>query len=282
MEAVYYVLKRGSVAIKVDRGGLSSASQLSRPVNKAVSAGSLWQQTYESPALISQSDALYEPISARNSSTAVTLRSCEADDLQMKCWPHEIHRLNGDAERQLLAAVDTVERLRLVETDTGVGQLRDGCQMLAAWNDEGTDKSASELTVLVGGLTGNADGRIRYIGRISGRNGVWFGVELSSVSTTETSLNSSRYRTLNKMLYQMGQNNSWPVSPKLSVGTVLPVINLMTDSELGSSVSYLSLIVTIALPRFVSEIFAQMDRMDDTDCYYHWLPHCGGLADVTL
>ena len=188
MEAVYYVLKRASVASKIDRGSSSSSVQQSRPVNRAVSAGSLWQQTYESSVVTGQSDALYESVGGRNNSTAVTLRSCEIDDLLMKCWPHEIHRLNGDAERQLLAAVDTSERLRLVETDAGVGQLRDGCQMLAAWNDEGKHKSALELSVLVGGLTRNAAGLVRYIGRLSGRSGVWFGVELSPVSCAKVIL----------------------------------------------------------------------------------------------
>ena len=181
MEAVYYVLKRASVASKVDR--VNSSSQICRPVNTAVSAGSLWQQICEPSAVSAQSDAVYESIAVRNSSTAVMLRSCEMDDLQMKCWHHEIHRLSGDAERQLLAAVDPSDRLRLVETDVGIGQLRDGCRMLAAWNDEGTHKSAQQLNVLVGALSRNAAGLVRYIGRLSGRNGVWFGVELSPVSS---------------------------------------------------------------------------------------------------
>lgn len=180
METVYYVLKRASVASKIDR--VSSSSHLSRPVNIPVSAGSLWQQTYESSSTTGQSDSKYEPVSARSSSTAVALRSCETDDLQMKCWPYEIHRLNGDAERQLLEAVDTSERLRLVETDSGLGQLRDGCRMLAKWNDEGNAISTVEPNVLVGGLARDAAGLVRYIGRLSGRNGVWFGVELSPVS----------------------------------------------------------------------------------------------------
>ena len=178
METVYYLLKRASVASKIDR--VSSSSHLSRPVNIPVSAGSLWQQTYESSSTTGQSDSMYEPATTRN--TAVALRSCETDDLQMKCWPYEIHRLNGDAERQLLEAVDTSERLRLVETDAGVGQLRDGCRMLAKWNDEGNTISALEPNVLVGGLARDAAGLVRYIGRLSGRNGVWFGVELSPVS----------------------------------------------------------------------------------------------------
>jgi len=181
MEVVYYVLKRASVAIKVDRG--ASSSQQSRPVNTVVSAGSLWQQIYESSGPAGQSDAPYEPAAVRNSPMAVNLRSCETDELQMKCWPQELHRLNGDSERQLLAAVDIpAERLRLVETDTGVGQLRDGCRMLAAWNDEGMRKSAPELSVSVIGLARNVSGVVRYIGRLSGRNGVWFGIELSPVS----------------------------------------------------------------------------------------------------
>jgi len=170
MQAVYYVLKRATVANKVDRSVSSS-----RPVSTVANAGSLWQQINES------ADAMYEQITSRNSSTEVTLQSCEADDLQMKCGPHELHRLNGDSERQLLAAVDPAERLRLVETDAGVAQLRDGCRMLAAWNDEGTRKSAPELGVEVGGLARRARGIVRYIGRLAGRSGVWFGVELSSV-----------------------------------------------------------------------------------------------------
>lgn len=190
MDAAYYVLKRGSVASKVDRG--VSSSHPTRPVNTVVNAGSLWQQMRESSAPTSQLDANYESVASRNSSTAVTLRSCEMDDLQMKCWPHELHRLNGDAERQLLAAVDTSdERLRLVETDIGAGQLRDGCQMLAAWNDEAARKPAPELRVLVGGLARNAWGLVRYIGRLSGRNGVWFGIELSPVSNSKNCHNAN-------------------------------------------------------------------------------------------
>jgi len=180
MDAVYYVLKRGSVASKLDRGGVSS----SRPVNTVVNAGSLWHQVYDSTAPGGHLDAAgLEPIAARNGSpVAVTLRSSELDDVQMKCWPHELHRLNGDDERQLLAAVDTSERLRLVETEAGASQLRDGCRMLAAWNDEAAHKPAPELRVSVGGLARNASGLVRYIGRLSGRNGIWFGVELSPVS----------------------------------------------------------------------------------------------------
>jgi len=175
MDGVYYVLKRASVAVRMDRGVSSS-----RPVNTVVNAGSLWRQVYDSSAPTGQLDAPnYEQVAARNSSAAVSLRSCETDDLQMRCWPHELHRLNGDAERQLLAAVDTAdERLRLVETDAGARQLRDGCHMLAAWND----KPAPELTVVVGGLSRNATGLVRYVDRLPGRNGVWFGIELSPVS----------------------------------------------------------------------------------------------------
>jgi len=62
--------------------------------------------------------------------------------------------------------------------------------------------------------------------------------------------------------------------------TVLPIANLMADSELGSPVSYLSFLVTICLSRLVSEIFTcdrQTNRWThNADYYYSWPPHCGG------
>jgi len=93
MAAAYYVLKRGSVASRIDRGGGGSSRSQASPLpakNIPVSAGSLWQQAGDSVA--AQSDVSHDRSS---SSTAVALRSCDVDDLQMKCWPHEIHRLNG-------------------------------------------------------------------------------------------------------------------------------------------------------------------------------------------
>jgi len=55
-------------------------------------------------------------------------------------------------------------------------------------------------------------------------------------------------------------------------GTILPIANLMADSESGSPDSYLSFLVTIRLSRLVSEIFAcdrQTDgQTDDADHYY--------------
>jgi len=69
-------------------------------------------------------------------------------------------------------------------------------------------------------------------------------------------------------------------------GTVLPIANLMADSESGSPVSYSSFLVTIfRLSRLVSEIFAcdrQTDSLrqtDNADHYYSWPPHCGGPAN---
>jgi len=66
-------------------------------------------------------------------------------------------------------------------------------------------------------------------------------------------------------------------------GTVLPIANLMADSESGSPDSYLSFLVTIHLSRLVSEIFA-CDRQtggqtDNADHCYSCPPHCGGPAE---
>jgi len=62
--------------------------------------------------------------------------------------------------------------------------------------------------------------------------------------------------------------------------TVLPIANLMADSELGSPVFYSSFLVTMCLSRLILEIFAcdgQTGRQtDNVDHYYSWPPHCGG------
>jgi len=107
---------------------------------------------------------------------------------------------------------------------------------------------------------------------------------------TERPLNSSITFHIYKVSPLMGCDNSWPTTvtvptdpfttftsptgPILSEwvkcqpgnaqngGTILPIANLMADSELGSLVSYLSFLVTIDLSRLVSEIFI-CDRQTD-------------------
>jgi len=58
-------------------------------------------------------------------------------------------------------------------------------------------------------------------------------------------------------------------------GTVLPIANLMADSESGIPDSYSTVLVTTRLSRLVSEIFAygrQTDgRTDNVDHYYSWI-----------
>jgi len=62
-------------------------------------------------------------------------------------------------------------------------------------------------------------------------------------------------------------------------GTVLPIANLMADSESGSPVSYSSFPVTIRLSRLVSEIFGRTDGWtDNADHYYSGRPYCGGAS----
>jgi len=65
-------------------------------------------------------------------------------------------------------------------------------------------------------------------------------------------------------------------------GTALPIANLVADSESGSPSSYSRFIVTIGLPRLVSEIFACDRQTDNADHYYSWPPHCGGPANKCL
>jgi len=62
-------------------------------------------------------------------------------------------------------------------------------------------------------------------------------------------------------------------------GTILPIANLMADSESGSPVSYSSFIITICLSRLVPEIFT-CDRQttDNAHHCYSWPPHCGKPA----
>jgi len=62
-------------------------------------------------------------------------------------------------------------------------------------------------------------------------------------------------------------------------GTVLPIANLMADSESGSPDSYSSFLVTKRLSRLVSEIFACDRQTDNADHYYSWPPRCGWPAN---
>jgi len=75
----------------------------------------------------------------------------------------------------------------------------------------------------------------------------------------------------------VGRNDSWfTAGTAQNVGTVLPVANLMVDSESRTLIFYSSLIVTIGLSRLVSEIFTcntQTDkRRDNAYCYYSCSP----------
>jgi len=92
-----------------------------------------------------------------------------------------------------------------------------------------------------------------------------------------------RLRGENEVSSAMEHNNSWPNAEDLqNGGTVLPVANLMADSESWILISYSRLIVIIALPRLISEIFAcdaQTDgQTDNADRYYSCPPHSGGSA----
>jgi len=54
--------------------------------------------------------------------------------------------------------------------------------------------------------------------------------------------------------------------------TVLPIVNLMADSESGSPISHSLFIITIGLSYLVSEIFTCDKQMDNAD-YYIADPH---------
>jgi len=55
-------------------------------------------------------------------------------------------------------------------------------------------------------------------------------------------------------------------------GTVLPIANLMADSESGSPSSYSSFLVTTSLSRLVLEMFACYRQTDNENHYYSWPP----------
>jgi len=58
-------------------------------------------------------------------------------------------------------------------------------------------------------------------------------------------------------------------------GTILPLANVMADSESGSPDSYSSFLVTIHLSCLVLEIFVsdrEMDGQTSVDHYYSWPP----------
>jgi len=75
----------------------------------------------------------------------------------------------------------------------------------------------------------------------------------------------------NKMSFSVGRNDNRPVARNTqNGGTVLPVANIMADSKPRSPISYSRLIVTIALSRLVSGIFACDRRTDNAYRYCSW------------
>ena len=185
MDALYYALKCDGVAQKIDTTAdafvKSTKPPTSRSVNCAVRAGSLWQRTDS----FTSADDTYEPITAvvRNSPTVV-LRSCEQENLRLSCSLKDLHRLNGDVECQLLLAVNSEdERLQLIETDDG-SQLKVGRRIWVAWKEQQHAKGcrshcSPDIRVFI---YGKICGSVRYVGHLSGRVGLWFGVELVTVS----------------------------------------------------------------------------------------------------
>jgi len=77
---------------------------------------------------------------------------------------------------------------------------------------------------------------------------------------------------------------TWPTCPFLSEsakcsqngGTVLPIANLMVESESGSPSFYSHFIVTVGLSVLLSFGDVRIWQTDNADHYYSWPPRCGG------
>jgi len=186
MDGVYFALKCDNIANRAegvsDVYGKSIKHVSTRSVSLTVRAGSLWQRSDG----LSSGDDTYEPISVARTSTTITLLSCEQENVRLTCSPNDLYRLNSEIECQLLLAVDVEDdRLKLIEIDDGY-QLNVGRQIWAAWKDQLQGRGyrvpniGDEIKVFVyGKLCGN----VRFVGHLAGRVGLWFGIELISVST---------------------------------------------------------------------------------------------------
>lgn len=189
MDGIYFALKTDSVANKIDSVpdayGKSIKLASARSVSVTVRAGSLWQRIDG----FNSADDTYEPIAVVRNSTTVLLRSCEQDNVRLTCSPAELYRLNSEIEFQLLLAVEAEdERLKLLETDDG-HQLQVGRQIWAAWKDQQQGRGLRSQSItddIRVFIYGKICGTVRYVGHLSGRVGLWFGVELLNVSNVSS------------------------------------------------------------------------------------------------
>ena len=187
MDAMYFALKCDCVANRIESASDAYAKPARpfppRSVRLTVRAGSLWQRTDG----LTAPDDTYEPIAAviRNSPT-VALRSCEQENVRLTCSPNELHRLNSEIECQLLLAVESEDdRLRLIEADDG-NQLKVGRQIWASWKEQQQGRGHPGTENVRVFVYGKICGSVRYVGHLSGRIGLWFGVELLTVSSFTT------------------------------------------------------------------------------------------------
>lgn len=189
MDGTYYLLKSDKVAIKTE--GIADTtvktlkSHIPRSVSVTVRAGSLWQRIDGFAPV----DDTYEPISVIRNSTNVTLRSCEQEYVRLTCSLNDLHRLESEIDCHFLLAVDFEEdRRRLLDADNAC-QLSVGREILAAWEDQRQDSCQSDSNDVKVFVYGNILGYVRYVGYLSGRVGLWFGVELLNVSIWHWFLN---------------------------------------------------------------------------------------------
>jgi hypothetical protein len=199
MDGIYFALKTDSVATKIDSApdayGKSVKPASARSVNVTARAGSLWQRIDG----FNSADDTYEPIAVVRNSSTVVLRSFEQDNVRLTCSPTELYRLNSEIEFQLLLAVEFEDdRLKLIETDDG-RQLQIGRQIWAAWKDQQqgrglrSQSASDDIRVCI---YGKISGTVRYVGHLSGRVGLWFGVELLNVSCISSRNNLIYCQTL--------------------------------------------------------------------------------------
>lgn len=103
----------------------------------------------------------------------LVLNSAEFDSVVLQTTPSEVERLSEQEFELLIGLATCADRYKVFNDKEW---LREGLEI---------DKDCIVYVINLADLPERVPGKVRYKGRLPGKCGIWFGVELSAVSETD-------------------------------------------------------------------------------------------------